>query len=104
MIYPIYIALRSLPTVAKNPVAYLLCLSPSCCLQSRLPQNVVDEVEGAIKDVKSAQEGEDLALLKEKISTLSNAGMKIGESLNQQSGGSSSSSSGSGDGSSGTSQ
>jgi len=71
--------------------------------KSRLPQNVVDEVEGAIKDVKSAQEGEDLALLKEKITTLSNAGMKIGESLNQQSGGSSSSS-GSGDGSSGTSQ
>jgi hypothetical protein len=64
---------------------------------------VIDEVDGAIKEVKAAQEGEDLAVLKEKISALSNAGMKIGESLNQQSGGSSSSS-GSGEGGSGGAQ
>ncbi len=51
-------------------------------------------------------QGEDLAKLKEKVQALSQASMKIGETLSQQSGGgggsSSSSGAGGGDGSSGS--
>jgi hypothetical protein len=71
-----------------------------------VPQNVADDITTAIKDVRAAQEADDLSDLRAKIKALSDASMKIGESLNQ--GTSSSGSSGSGDsgssGSSGTSQ
>jgi molecular chaperone DnaK len=50
--------------------------------------------------VREASAGEDVALLRERIGALSNASMKIGESLAQQSGGSGGSSGG-GDGGSG---
>jgi len=71
--------------------------------KDKLPQNVVDDINTAIKDVRAAQEAEDLADLRAKIKALSDASMKIGESLNKDSG-SSSGSTGSNDGSSGTSQ
>ena len=75
-------------------------------MQDKLPQNVVDDINTALKEVRDAQQAEDLADLRAKIKALSDASMKIGESLNQ--GGSSSSGSSStgssGDGSSGTSQ
>jgi hypothetical protein len=72
-----------------------------------VPQNVADDITTAIKDVRAAQEADDLSDLRAKIKALSDASMKIGESLNQGTS-SSSGSSGSGDsgssGSSGTSQ
>jgi len=77
--------------------------------QARLPQAVVDDINAALAAVREAAAGEDLALLRERIGALSNASMKIGESLAQQSGssgsggGDSSSSSGGSSGSSGPS-
>lgn len=62
---------------------------------------MVDDINAALAGVREAAQGEDLALLRERIGALSNASMKIGESLAQQSSGSSGSSGGSGDGSSG---
>ena len=43
-----------------------------------------DPVEAAIKDLKEVLDGEDLAAIQEKIATLSQAAMKIGEKLYQQ--------------------
>jgi hypothetical protein len=62
-------------------------------LQDKLPQNVVDDITKALGDVKAAQEGENLQALRDAIKALSDASMKIGESLNKDS--SSSGSSGS---------
>jgi hypothetical protein len=75
-----------------------------CLLQDKLPQNVVDDIQTAIKDVRAAQEAEDLSDLRAQIKALSDASMKIGESLNQGSSSGSSGSSDSSSGSSGTSQ
>lgn len=86
-------------------MALLMCVGcQHARLQDKLPQNVVDDINNALKDVRAAQEAEDLADLRAKIKALSDASMKIGESLNKDSGSSGSSSTGSGDGSSGTSQ
>jgi hypothetical protein len=72
--------------------------------QARLPQAVVDDITAALAAVREAAAGEDLALLRDRIGALSNASMKIGESLAQQSGsgGGGSSSGGSGSGDSGS--
>lgn len=71
--------------------------------QARLPQNIVDDINAALAAVKEAQEGEDAAALKEKITALSNASMKIGEALNANTSSSSGSAGGSSEGgSSGT--
>ncbi|GBF99701.1 heat shock protein 70 [Raphidocelis subcapitata] len=69
--------------------------------KARLPQAVVDDITAALAAVREAAAGEDLALLRERIGALSNASMKIGEALAQQSGGSGGSSSGGGGGSGG---
>jgi molecular chaperone DnaK len=69
--------------------------------KAKLPQAVVDDITAALAAVREASAGEDLAALREKIGALSNASMKIGESLAQQSGGSSGGSSGGADGGSG---
>jgi L1 cell adhesion molecule like protein len=66
--------------------------------KAKLPQTVIDEIAAATSAVKEAAAGEDAAVLREKISALSNASMKIGEALAQQSSGGSG---GGGDGSSG---
>jgi hypothetical protein len=71
------------------------------CLQDKLPQNVVDDITKALGDVKAAQEAENLQGLRDAIKALSDASMKIGESLNKDS---SSGSSGSSGGSSGSQQ
>jgi L1 cell adhesion molecule like protein len=85
---------------AKNE-ADTLCYTVDKSLQehkAKLPQSVIDEVTQAAAAVKEAAQGEDAAVLREKVSALSNASMKIGEALAQQS---QSQSSGGGDGSSG---
>jgi molecular chaperone DnaK len=64
---------------------------------------VVDDINAALAAVREASTGEDVALLRERIGALSNASMKIGESLAQQSGGSSGSSGSGGGGDSGSS-
>lgn len=64
--------------------------------KAKLPQAVVDEITKAIGEAREASKGEDLELLRSKVQALSQASMKIGESLTQQAGGSSSSSGGSG--------
>lgn len=56
--------------------------------KSKLPQAVVDEIQTAIAECRSASQGEDAGALKEKIMALSKASMKIGETLAGQSGGS----------------
>ena len=48
----------------------------------------MDDINAALAAVREATQGEDLALLRERIGALSNASMKIGETLAQQSGGS----------------
>jgi molecular chaperone DnaK (HSP70) len=73
--------------------------------KARLPQNVIDDINAAIAEVKEKQGQEDLSGLKEANSKLMTAAMKIGEALAQQSGGGSDTgSSGGSSGSSGTSQ
>ena len=70
--------------------------------KAKLPQAVVDDVNAALAAVREAAAGEDAAALRERITALSNASMKIGEALAQQSGGGSSGGSGdSGSGGSG---
>lgn len=80
------------------------CFRLVLSVQSKLPQNVVDEINTALADVKSAQQAEDLKDLRDKIKALSDASMKIGEALNKDSGSGGSSSSGGDSGSSGTQQ
>lgn len=53
--------------------------------KSKLPQNVVDDVNTAITEVRDAMAKDDLNVLKEKISALSTAMMKIGESISASS-------------------
>ncbi|MEW5298049.1 MAG: hypothetical protein WDW36_001211 [Sanguina aurantia] len=69
--------------------------------KAKLPQAVVDEINAAIAEARSASSGEDATVLKEKVTALSKAAMKIGETLAQQSGGGSSGGGGSSDSSSG---
>ncbi|KAJ9517333.1 hypothetical protein QJQ45_016698 [Haematococcus lacustris] len=71
--------------------------------KAKLPQAVVDDITKAINEAREAAKAEDLADLRAKVQALSQASMKIGETLSQQSGSSSSSSGGS-DGSTGGSQ
>ncbi len=54
-------------------------------LQDKLPTSVVDDVTKALGDVRAAAAAEDVADLHAKIKVLSDASMKIGESLNQSS-------------------
>ncbi|WIA42182.1 hypothetical protein OEZ86_009446 [Tetradesmus obliquus] len=68
--------------------------------KDKLPQNIVDDITKALADVKAAQEAENLQALRDAIKALSDASMKIGESLNKDS----SSSSGGSSSSSGTQQ
>lgn len=60
--------------------------------KSKLPQAVVDEITKALEETREAAGGDDAEKLKAKVQALSAASMKIGETLAQQSGGSSSSS------------
>ncbi|GFH20976.1 uncharacterized protein HaLaN_18188, partial [Haematococcus lacustris] len=71
--------------------------------KAKLPQAVVDDITKAINEAREAAKAEDLTDLRAKVQALSQASMKIGETLSQQSGSSSSSSGGS-DGSTGGSQ
>ncbi|KAF6257713.1 heat shock protein Hsp70C [Scenedesmus sp. NREL 46B-D3] len=64
--------------------------------KDKLPQNIVDDITKALGDVKAAQEAEDLQALRDAIKALSDASMKIGESLNKDSSSGSSSSGGGG--------
>lgn len=65
------------------------------------PQAVIDEINKALQETREAAEGDDAEVLKQKVQALSQATMKIGETLAGQSGGSSGGSS-SGSGSSGS--
>eukprot|EP00882_Tetradesmus_deserticola_P000744 GHRQ01000812.1.p1 GENE.GHRQ01000812.1~~GHRQ01000812.1.p1 ORF type:complete len:666 (+),score=375.37 GHRQ01000812.1:203-2200(+) len=73
--------------------------------KDKLPQNIVDEVTKTLADVRAAQAGEDVGALRAALKAMSDASMKIGESMvkDSSSGGGDSGSSGSG-GSSGGSQ
>nr|QBB20006.1 heat shock protein hsp70-C2 [Ettlia sp. YC001] len=82
---------------ARNE-ADTLCYSVDKSLneyKDKLPQNVVDDITKALADVKAAQQAEDLKDLRDKVKALSDASMKIGESLNKDSSSGSSGSSGS---------
>lgn len=57
--------------------------------KARLTQAIIDQINTAIADTRSAVASENVAQLKEKIQALNQASMKIGEHLAQQSGGSS---------------
>lgn len=55
--------------------------------KDRLPQAVVDEIEAAAADLRGALESASSADLKEKVTALQTASMKIGSSLSGQAGG-----------------
>lgn len=54
--------------------------------KDRLPQAVVDEIEAAAADLRGALESASSADLKEKVTALQTASMKIGSSLSGQAG------------------
>lgn len=60
--------------------------------KDKLPANIVNEIESAVADLKKAIEGEDTDKILANIETATKASMKIGQHLQQQSGGSSGSS------------
>jgi chaperone protein DnaK len=57
--------------------------------KDKLPQDVVDAINGAIADLKSSMEGDNAEDIRAKTTALQQAAMKIGESLSGQSAGSS---------------
>lgn len=60
--------------------------------KDKLPANIVNEIESAVADLKKAIEGEDTDKILANIEAATKASMKIGQHLQQQSGGSSGSS------------
>lgn len=54
--------------------------------QSRLPQDLIDNIKTSISDCRAAVGTENLQDVRDKISALSKVSMKIGETLSQQSG------------------
>lgn len=57
--------------------------------KDKLPANIVNEIESAVADLKKAIEGEDTDKILANIEAATKASMKIGQHLQQQSGGSS---------------
>ena len=57
-----------------------LLFDASCCVQA-----VADEITAAVADVRSSLEGENPEDIKEKVSNLQKATMKIGEAMQGQS-------------------
>lgn len=56
--------------------------------KDKLPQDVVDSINGAIADLKTSMESDNAEDIKAKTTALQQAAMKIGESLSGQSAGS----------------
>ncbi|KAI5078579.1 hypothetical protein GOP47_0006250 [Adiantum capillus-veneris] len=56
--------------------------------KDKLPSDVVDNIQSALRDLRSVLESDNASLIKEKTSTVQAAAMKIGEGLSKQSGGS----------------
>lgn len=73
---------------AKNDADSLIYTAEKNLSEHRanMPQDVITQLEGAIQGCRSAMEGENLEELKAKVEELKQATMKIGESLNKQSG------------------
>ncbi|KAH7431108.1 hypothetical protein KP509_08G030000 [Ceratopteris richardii] len=59
--------------------------------KDKLPSDVVGNIQSAIKELRSVLESENADLIKEKITAVQTAAMKIGEALSKQSGSSGSS-------------
>lgn len=83
---------------AKNNADSLLYTAESNLKEhkSALPQNVVDEINSAMADLREAMGKEELSLLKEKTDSLNKALMKIMEAINAKSQSGSGSDSGAG--------
>ena len=56
--------------------------------KAKLPQAVVDEIESAVTDLRTAAQTEDVEDINAKVDALQKAVMKIGEELSRQAGGS----------------
>jgi len=61
--------------------------------KSKLSEDLVKEIKSAMNDLRDATGKDDVELLRERSTALSNATMKIGEAVNKSAGGSSESSS-----------
>jgi len=59
--------------------------------KDKIPADVVTEIESAVSDLKKAMPSDDLDMIKAKTEAVSQASMKIGQHMHQQSSGSSSS-------------
>lgn len=59
--------------------------------KDKIPADVVTEIESAVADLKKTMASDDLDMIKAKTEAVSQASMKIGQHMHQQSGGSSSS-------------
>lgn len=55
--------------------------------KDKLPQNVVDDINAAIADLRGVLESGSAETIREKVTALRSASMKIGEALSKQSGG-----------------
>jgi len=74
-----------------------LCHSTARSLEEykdKVGEEVAKEINTAIEELRAAMAGEDLEIIKEKSTALSQASMKIGEAINKASGGSDSSAEG----------
>lgn len=59
--------------------------------KDKIPADVVSEIESAVADLKKSMSSDDLDMIKAKTDGVSQASLKIGQHMHQQSGGSSSS-------------
>lgn len=59
--------------------------------KDKIPADVVTEIESAVADLKKSMSNDDLDMIKAKTDAVSQASLKIGQHMHQQSGGSSSS-------------